>query len=357
MKKQTTLYFRRFILTILLFYSFITLAQAQNPEELANAISYGIPVSPAFELLPGKPSEVSNILTPKDVFSTVPTFVSNGKIKTGMSANIRPVSLFLKSSLQQYQQKSWLGKAIWRTVLAIGTASDPDNNDDAFLSTGLRIPLVDKGDPRADSCYASRLSEVYANALGALVQPGFEDEISVARKKIASAAAEKERQKLSKEAWKKPKVDLGLAYMLRAKNSSYRPDDLKGNRWGGWAAAAFGLGKITQINISGKATKITQVENNDSETGRYVLGSRARFFICDKFALSAEAAQLWSAYSKNTSLNESWTHFAIIAEANVPVLGGWLTLAYGGDSKHRTATDSKFSFSYAVSTDRIMKKN
>lgn len=336
---------------------FTTFSQT-TPEELVNNIGYSVPVSPAFELLPSKPSEVSSIVTPKDVYATVPSFVSNGKLKTGISADIRPFSSFINTSLTDYQGKKKWKQALWRTVLAVGTAPDPTNNNDAFLSAGLRISVIDMGDPRANKEYTDRLTKAYADGIASLGPPSFTMTVEQLkeRSKTGSAAADVERQKLTKETWNKLKVDMGAAYMLRAKSSSYLPDSLKGNRWGGWAAAAFGLGKITQINFTGKATSIVQVTDDTKETNRYVAGTRARFFVCDKFAISAEVAKIWSTYGKMTTLSESWTHFAVIAEVNVPVLGGWLNLAYGGDSSHRTASDSKFSFSYAVATNRIMKK-
>jgi|GEM_PF-2989158 len=343
-----------------------TVFSQTNPEELVNNIGYSVPTSPAFELLPNKPSEVSNMVTPKDILATVPTFVSDGKVKTGIAADIRPFSYLVNASLTDYQAKKnrWK-RALWRTVLALGTAPDPTNNNDAFLSTGLRISLVDKGDPRADTAYTEGLARAYARAIDRQGIPpfGMKPEQQKARHKVAMEAADSLRKQFSKVTWNRFRLDAGAAFMARAQNSSYRSDSLKGDRWGGWLAASMPLGKKdkwlgknAQLNLTGKATTIIQVTDDKSETSRYVAGTRARFFVSPNIALSVEAAQLWSNYSKATTLNETWTHFAAIAEVNIPQLGGWLTLGYGGDTAHRTAADSKFSFSYAVATNRIIKK-
>lgn len=330
-------------------------AFAQSPEELANAISYGIPVTPAFELLPGKPSEITNIVTPRDVYATVPSFISTGKLKTGISADFRPFA-YSVGSLTEYQQKPWK-QALWRTVLAVGTAPDVTNND-AFLSAGLRISIIDEGDPRANKAYTERLSAAYAAGIASLGPPSFTitpDQLKV-RSQAGSAAADVERKKLSRETWNKLKVDVGAAYMVRAASGSYLSDSLTGDRWGVWAASGLPLGEAGQLTVTGKASRMIRVANDQGETGRYVVGTRARFFVSDQFALSGEVARLWSTYGKSPNLSEAWTHFAVIVELNVPILGGWLNLAYGGDSAHRTGSNDKFSFSYAVAANRILKK-
>lgn len=342
----------------------VSLAQT-TPEELANAIGYSVPASPAFELLPSKPSEVSNMITPKDVMATVPTFVSNGRVKTGLAADIRPFSYLVKASLTDYQ-KNRVAQAFWRTVLAVGTAPDPTNNNDAFLSVGLRMTIIDKGDPRTDPVYTTKLAEAYAKSLGKLEPPKFGESLEQAKKRMEEAAikehekgmlsADSLRKLFNKTTWNKTRVNLGVAFMARALNSSYRSDSLQGDRWGGWLAASLPLCENAQLNLTTKATSIIRTPTEQSETGRYVAGARFRIFLNENVAFSVEAAQLWSIYSKSTNLNENWRHFATILEINVPQLGGWLTLGYGGDTAHRTASESKFSFSYAVASNRIFKK-
>ncbi len=338
------------------------MAQSGKPEELVNAVGYSVPTSPAFELLPNKPSEVSNLVTPKDILAIVPTFVHKGKVKTGVAADVRPFS-YLVGSLAKYQ-KSPVSRVFWRTVVSVGTAPDPNQNNDAFLSTGIRMTLIDRGDPRANKVYTDSLAGAYARSLVRQGPPpfGITPEQQQARHEAAIKAADSLRSKFIKDCWNKFRLDIGYGYMARALNSSYHSDSLKGNRWGFWMALGGGIGKKdtwfrdnVQWNGTVKVTRIISTPTEKSETGRYVAGGRARFFISPKVAFSVETAQIWSEYRKATNLNETWTHFAAIAEINIPALGGWLTLGYGGDTAHRTAADSKFSFSYAVATNRIIK--
>ena len=335
----------------------------QDPEALVNTINYGIPVSPAFELLPSKPSETSNLVTPKDFYTTVPSFVSNGKLKTGVAADVRPFSYCI-GNLTEYQNNP-LKQALWRTVLAVGTAPDVSGND-VYLSTGLRTTIIDKGDPRANKAYTDRLATAYAQGLGSLPPPPSftmtQDQLNVRAIQAAQAtelgmsSADKERENILKDSWNAFKVDIGGAYLIKAIEGSFQSDNLKADRWGLWVASGIPLGKKGQLSITGKTSKTIKPTDSQSETSRNVAGGRLRFFISESFALSTEVAGLWSNYNQDANLNEAWTHFAVITEIKVPLIGGWLNLAYGGDTTHRTSANSKFSFSYAIAANRILKK-
>ncbi|QMW01503.1 hypothetical protein [Spirosoma foliorum] len=336
---------------------------SQDPQSLVNSINYGIPVSPAFELLPSKPSETSNLVTPKDVYTTIPSFISDGKLKTGVAADIRPFSYWV-GNLAAYQNNK-LKQILWRTVVAVGTAPAV-TGDDAYLSTGLRTTIIDKGDPRANRAYIDRLVTAYANGLGSLpTPPSFnmtQDQLNQRAIQAAQASelgmlnADTERENILKDSWNAFKVDVGAAYMVKAVNGSFQSDQLKADRWGIWVASGIPIGKKGQLSITGKTSKVLSATSNQSETSRHVAGGRLRVFICKSFAVSGEIAGLWSNYSQDATLNEAWTHFAIISEIKVPLLGGWVNLAYGGDTAHRTSANSKFSFSYAISANRILKQ-
>lgn len=356
--------YKGFFLVIIPLFTIKQLAigQIKKPEELINAVGYSVPTSPAFELLPNKPSEVTNMVTPRDILATIPTFVNKGKVKTGIAADIRPFSYFV-GSLDNYQKRTGL-RALWRTVISIGTAPDPNQNNDSFLSAGIRTTLIDLGDPRANRSYTDSLAKVYHKALVRQGPPPLDMTTAQqkARHEIASAAADSLRIAFNADSWNRFRVDAGYAYMARAVNSSYRSDSLRGDRWGIWLSFGGRIGRKgtwfrdkIQLNGTLKGSRVIHLPTEEDEKKRYVTGARIRFFVNQKMALSLEGAQIWSKY-KTKNLNESWSHFAAIAEINIPAVGGWLTFAYGGDTAHRTAADSKFSFSYAVATNRIIKK-
>ena len=131
-------------------------------------------------------------------------------------------------------------------------------------------------------------------------------------------------------------------------------DELIGDRFGFWAATAVTYKGRVQLAASGKASFI-RTDSAHQESGRHLVGARARFILSDKLAASVEGAHTWSRYKDSSDLNETWIHFAAVLEVKVPVLGGWLGLAYGGDTSRRADPDAKFSLNYSLYMDRLIK--
>lgn len=328
---------------------------AQESDRIAaliSAISYGVPKSPAFELLPERASEVTNIVTPHDASTNITNIFDGRRLRTGVAFDGRPFS-FSVGSLQEYRANP-LKQILWRTVLSFGTA--PASND-VFCSAGLRLPLIDLGDSRANKKYVDRLEEAYANALAKLDRPRFDapPEAFLQRSLQASKMTEPVRDSLAQAAWNALKVDAGVAFMLRAQSGDILPDSLGMNRWGIWVATGLPLWKIGQLTVCGKTSWIS-TDSSQQETDRRLLGARARFFITKSIAASIEGAKIWSIYQNRPELDESWNHFAALIELQVPVVGGWLGIVYGGDTSRREKPDAKLSFNYAVSMNRLIKK-
>ncbi|GAB4052793.1 hypothetical protein [Spirosoma litoris] len=326
---------------------------------LVNGVSYGVPSSPAFELLPGKTSEVVNLVTPHDIASNVNNLFDGTKIRTGAAFDARPFA-WAVGSITQYQENKAL-QFLYRSLLSIGTAPDDVVKGDVFLSTGLRIPIFDNGDPRAKKDFLRDLS---TEAQKIVIAPDLElsDEENINRSEAVAKAKkllDPIRDKFYKENWNRGKLDAGFAYMVRARSGSLQTDSLSGDRLGLWVAWGIRLRHFGQLTVSGKLTNSLQATKAESETGRNVLGARARFFfpgkLADRLAASAEFAGIWANY-KESSMNESWRHFAVLVEYHLPKLKGWLGVGYGGDTAHRTNSDSKFSINYAIYTNQLIKK-
>ena len=73
---------------------------------------FGVPSSPAFELLPDKPSEVTHLLTPRDFQSKAMAWQENGKLLVGVAVDTRP---FVASAgdLTSYA-RSWRRRVAFR---------------------------------------------------------------------------------------------------------------------------------------------------------------------------------------------------------------------------------------------------
>jgi len=341
--------------------SFVSLdaVQAQNKDakqqisEFVNGVGYGVPSTPAFEILPDKPSEVVHLLTPNDFQTTIKSIFAGSRFRPGFAFDVRPLSRFA-GSLERYN-KNFISRVAWRTVLALGSAADPNDPADALVSVGMRIPLIDKADPRTRLDHINRLEQAYEEVFGK--QPNFDESRVDFEARIAPARrrADSLRQNFEKSNWNAFKVDLGFAEMWRAKNNRFNGNSLGHERFGVWSAAGFPLSKQGQLTMSAKLSW-RETSPFNQESARHVAGGRARFFW-KTAAFSVEGAQVWSKNKSGaTSLNDAWLHFAAVTEFKIPVLNSWIAIAYGGDTGRRAGAKRKISLSYAYYKNRLIPK-
>ncbi len=324
---------------------------------LMTEVNYGVPSSPAFELLPGKPSEVTHLSSPHDISASFGNFVDGNKLRLGAAVDARPFA-YLCSSLDQYA-KHYLRQLLWRTTFAAGTTTGSENKNDVFIGLGLRVSIVDEGDPRKDKIYIKNLDDAYIKALFTIAPTNPNTETAADfQKRLDEAANAPEVQKIrddfNEKNWNALRWDLGVGVSDRAANGYLKADSIFKDRVGVWTALGYPLGKFGQLTFSGNTAWVSH-KSDTTERNRSVIGTRVRFFLGSSLSLSGEYARIFSSYA-NHGYDENWGHLAIVAEVKVPKLGGWLGLAYGGDSAHRTDSGTKFSINYAIYTDRLIKK-
>ncbi len=326
--------------------------RAYGQSDIINNSYYGVPSSPAFELLPDKPSEVTHILTPKDFTSFAPLVLDGSSLKANVGFDFRPGSSFV-GSLKDYRE-SKTKQILWRTVLSGGTAAIKDS-EDQYLAFGLRIPIIDRGDPRADETFVRAL-ETETTRVDS-VQPDFpESPDDLTRIDPAlSKRLEKLRKEFVENNWNKFRLDVGFGNLFLLQSARLKQDSIRQDRFGMWTAASIPLGKKGQLMVSAKNAWIMSKSEED-ETSRTSAGARVRFFLTS-VALSVEYAKIWSTYKDAESLSEDWNHFAALLEIPVSRLNGVIGIAYGGDSSRRSDADAKFEFRYSFYTDKLIKKD
>ncbi|HEX7241159.1 MAG TPA: hypothetical protein VF263_12875 [Longimicrobiaceae bacterium] len=320
---------------------------------LVNPVHFGIPTSPAFALLPEQPGEVPHVVTPSDFQAVLKSWFDGNRLKVGAAFDSRP---FVRSAgdLRSYA-RSPLRAALFRTVVSAGTAAARKGSDDVLMAVGVRFPLIDRGDPRADSAYQERLAAAYTAALVSLGPPPFDagPEVFAERRRQASAALDSIRRRYAAEHWNALKLDVGLAGSVRTAGDEPRADSLQGRQGGIWSALSLPLERFGQLTFSGRAVW-SRADTATDPTGSYTAGARARLFASDRFAFSAEAASVWGRYDDG-GLDERWTHLGVAAEWYVPELKGWIGAGYGGDTGRRGEPDARFALRYAFYRDRVLK--
>lgn len=349
--------------------------QAQNPqdvfknqgsreaiEKLLNAETYGVPATPAFELLPGKPSEVVSLLTPKDLGGQIRSWSDGKSIRIGAGFELRPFANGA-GSLTEYQ-KSAVKQVWWRTVFAAGTAAATDQPKDVIVAAGLRLPLIDKGDPRGNSEHMARLETVYRKAFDAALRakiapdtvpdPMKGSEFYRSIDSIADIAGDTVRSEFAARTWNAFKLDVGIAGSIRALNGIAAVDSVQPAQGGFWAATAFPTpGLPAQVTLSAKLVSV-DADSTGAERLRFIGGGRVQLLSTGTWTISGEAARIAARYRGDQSLDETWSHYAVVLELPSPLGDGWLGIAYGGDTEHRTQATRQIAFQYALYKNRVL---
>ena len=272
----------------------------------------------------------------------------------GIAFDARP---FVARAGDLTQYASNYGRRLaFRTVLSAGTATAVKGSEDILVAAGLRIPLVDFGDPRADTLYQDTLSAGYRAAIAKQGAPPFDasPDLLEARAKVASKALELRREAYARRTWNALKLDLGLAASGRALSGRTDVDSARSERAGIWSAFSVPLGGVAQLTLAGKSVW-ARTDSITDESLRAVAGARLIALTGPRFSASAEVASVWARYQRDAALNERWTHLGVLAEWAVPELGGWLGVSYGGDSARRESPNERFAIHYALYRDRILK--
>jgi hypothetical protein len=282
--------------------------------------TFGVPSSPAFELLPNKPTEVTHVVTGSDVKASFAQLVVDSKLGTSASIDIRPFA-FGAGALRDYQADR-LRRLAWRSVLAVGTAPAGDESGDVFGAVGLRIPILDRGDPRLDTAYLRALEAAVAAPFNE--QPPHPDRVDsdwIEDRLRGSAREDSIREAWASRNWNAERLEVGLAASARVRSAALEPDSAVGDRFGAWLAYARGLSTWGEVTLNAKTAGVRAVDAGD-ETRRDVLGARLRVRPFSWLAIAAEGAQVWS--HRDGAATADWTHLAVGLELPTGFLSDWL---------------------------------
>jgi hypothetical protein len=314
---------------------------------------YGVPRSPAFELLPEQPSEVTHLVTPHDFQSNLKSWYDGGKVKAGIAVDTRPFAR-AGGSLTDYQSSA-RRRVAFGTILSAGTATAVTGSKDVLGALGLRIPLVDRADPRLDSAYLASLAKAYNQSLidqGPLPLNAT-DSVKDARALKASKAGEPVRRQFAKTHWNVLRIELGLAGSATSASGAARRDSVTSDAGGAWLGVRLPIESYAQLSVAAKG-RWSRASRDSTETQRLAAGARVLGFLGDELSLSVETSWVRADHSRLASLDDSWLHLGAVLEWYVPELGGWIGAGYGGDRQRSRASGNQFSLQYAVYTDRLI---
>ena len=326
---------------------------------LVMSVPYGVPSSPAFELLPNKPDLVTHASTPNDFQAGLVSWLDGSRMRVGVAADTRP--LVRAAGSPSNYRRHWWRQAAFRMTLAAGTALATSGSKDVITSFGVRVPIIDLGDSRADPKFAQSIIEAINQGLSSGEQPRLDETLAQTQARIDRASnlpeVDKIRGDFSRLHWNSPRVELGAAGSVTSREGALQGTDrsTQGGVWVGISGPLWRGCRVGQLTALGKSIW-SRVSADSDETDRKLGGARIRGFWSESFTTSLEAARIWSRHTRDATLNEHWNHYAAVMEWRVVQLKGWVGIAYGGDTRHRGQQKDEVSLRYALYRKAILSR-
>ncbi len=205
-----------------------------------------VPESPAFVFLGASPAEVTRPTTLRNLgASLVEGIDEDGRVRQGLAFEVTPAFYLTSVTLKEYRD-SWTKYAISNLQLTLGTVRSSGDSASTDLALGLRMPLLDAGDPMRN--------KAFTDSIGARLRrseciPGGEappDEIDPdATAQCLAAAAAPVAEQWVKNHWNASALTFAAATGIRLEGSRFSR-----RRWAGmqlWLHGAIGLGDWGQL--------------------------------------------------------------------------------------------------------------
>ena len=325
---------------------------------LIGSCDYGVPASPAFALLPGKPTEVIHALTPHDLQASALSWFDGQRLRAGLALDSRP---FVESvgSMLRYRA-SEAARIRFGTVISAGTVTTGKGSSDVIVGLGIRVPLVDCGDPRRDDRLLDSLGMSLVSAIrGSSGQPDKDLNETAADVQRAIDANKSERlaifNRWKAQHWNALRWELGIGGSARSSAGFIRGDSFFSHRAGVWTSASGALTSSGQWTLAAGTTWI-RADSTRQETGRQVAGASLRTLVGERLSARAEVSGIWSRHLRATALDEDWRHIAGVLEWYVPEIKGWVGFGYGGDTPHQGRSADGVQLTYAFYRDRVLTR-
>lgn len=250
-----------------------------------------IPDSPAFAALGVTPPLITRPASPhKLAFSVVEGFDQNGKIQSGIAADMSPYLLLREKDLTLEKfQNSTRAQGLSRIQLSFAATKGAVENDTATrLATSVRWTIWDDGDIRLDkdllACINGETQESsdshpdgtasgQTGSGSGSVRPFTEDASLETRINLC-------RQESLKRNWNKSAADVGIAPSWIDKNGA--GSSLSTNGYSAWASVSYGFGRFEQLKNNSQITFLARYRKDEAVPAP---DAQDLFLLRDRFSL------------------------------------------------------------------------
>ncbi|HEX8209669.1 MAG TPA: hypothetical protein VF584_05740 [Longimicrobium sp.] len=275
-------------------------ARAQQPSSAPEFIT-AVPESPAFIFLNASPTKVTRPGATRDFGASLINGINDeGKVQQGFALEATPIGVVPGFNLTLPEYRKWPNFVAANAQLSLGTVRAAADSASTDLAVGLRLTLLDQGDPL--------LNQTFTTELGAQLRkctaidpnkPDDENEKAIAA--CADSVTSEAYGTWTKAHWNARRVAIGVAGGTRLEQSSLSETDGLGAQF--WAVAANPIG--TRAQIIGQLTGGRRTFGTDTVAstrityGARLVGGSATFngfaeLVGEHSSLTSETTALWS---------------------------------------------------------------
>jgi hypothetical protein len=325
-------------------------------------VDLSVPESPAFTVLGVTPETVTRPTTPREFATSLLNGVDQkGNFQTGIALDFVPFLTFFgdQTSLFSYKHNR-LERFLARTQLSFATTKGTTTEDKAArLALGLRLTLLDKGDPRLDGklneCYTDALNDPRLDADDLVTPPGPENPDDKAlrlanREKILAEVVKPCNDTARKRNWN------GTGWIVGAAPSWIsETGETKNFHWNGaglWTSFAYGFEGVSALKDNSQLILHARYRTNeivpDTANAGQFLSQDSHFFggrlrmapgSAAKSIFSLEGSYIRSRLNKG--LYDNSTRFSLGLEQRIAD-GIWFSLALGGQGGRADGANKPF---------------
>ncbi len=275
-------------------------ARAQQPSSAPEFIT-AVPESPAFIFLNASPTKVTRPGATRDFGASLINGINDeGKVQQGFALEATPIDVVPGFNLTLPEYRKWLNFVAANAQLSVGTVRAGADSASTDLAVGLRLTLLDEGDPLLDQTFTTELGAKLRKCT--VMDPNKPDEES---EKAMAACADSVTSDAygtwTKEHWNARRVAIGVAGGTRLEQSSLSETDGLGAQL--WAVAANPVG--TRAQIIGQLTGGRRTFGTDTVAstrityGARLVGGSATFnafaeLVGEHSSLTSKTTTLWS---------------------------------------------------------------
>lgn len=272
-------------------------ARAQQPSSAPEFLT-AVPESPAFIFLNASPTKVTRPGATRDFGASLINGVNDeGKVQQGFALEATPIDVVPGFNLTLPEYRKWLNFVAANAQLSVGTVRAAADSASTDLAVGLRLTLLDRGDPLLDHTFTTELGAKLRKCTA--IDPDKPDEKAIAA--CADSVTSEAYGTWTREHWNAQRVAVGVAGGTRLEQSSLSEMDGLGAQI--WAVAANPIG--TRAQIIGQLTGGRRTFGTDTVAstrityGARLVGGSATFngfaeLVGEHSSLTSRTTALWS---------------------------------------------------------------